>query len=263
MTELDVFSRSIKDFFTFDMLKIALVPLLITIFVVYLMFFTAADYGISSLQEVAKASQNGQEVIIDPNAPVYYEWAANSTIFLFQYSVTSWLAIFLIYTIGSLLMLQVSVIFTLALIGFFVPMILGIIHKRHYSHLNLHGHGNLISPLIELVKSGSIMILLYVVFIPLYFIPFINVLAFSFPLYYFFHKLLNHDVSSTILSEDEYEQIYKKNANSFRLRTLFLYLVSLIPFITLFTAVFYVIYLGHAYFIKLEKLNLKIENKNQ
>ncbi|MGM0520001.1 MAG: EI24 domain-containing protein [Campylobacterota bacterium] len=262
MNELDIFSRSIKDFFTFKMLKIALVPLLVTIFIVYLMFFTAADYGISSLQEVAKASQNGQEVVIDPNAPVYYEWAANSTIFLFQYSITSWLAIFLIYTIGSLLMLQVSVILTLALIGFLVPMILKIVHKRHYSHITLHGHGNLLSPVVELFKSGFIMILLYIVLIPLYFIPLINVIAFSFPLYYFFHKLLNHDVSTEILSDDEYEQIYKKNANSFRLRTLFLYIVSLIPFITLFTAVFYVIYLGHAYFIKLEKLRLKLENKS-
>jgi hypothetical protein len=33
----------------------------------------------------------------------------------------------------------------------------------------------------------------------------------------------------------------------------------MIPFATLFTAVYYIIYLGHSYFVKLEELN-KIEN---
>ena len=263
MNEVDIFIKSIKDFFTPKVLKIALIPLIVTMIIVYMMFFTAADYGISSLQEVAQASQNGQEVVVDPNAPFYYDWAANSIIFLFQYSITSWLAMFLLYTVGSLLMLQVSVILTLAIIGFLTPMIISVIHKRHYSHLELHGHGNLVSPLVELVKSGFFMIVLYIVLIPLYFIPLVNILAFSFPLYYFFHKLLNHDVASTILSEAEYDEIYKKSATGFRLRTLFLYVVSLIPFITLFTAVFYIIYLGHAYLVRLDRLNsnLKIENK--
>jgi len=31
----------------------------------------------------------------------------------------------------------------------------------------------------------------------------------------------------------------------------------MIPFITLFTAVFYIIYLGHGYFIKLDEMNKK------
>jgi hypothetical protein len=105
------------------------------------------------------------------------------------------------------------------------------------------------------------MIILFIVLIPVYFVPVLNVIAFSLPLYYFFHKLLNFDVSSTILSKQEYKEIYKKEGNSFRLRTLFLYFISMIPFATLFTAVYYIIYLGHAYFIKLDEISKLDINK--
>ncbi|MGA1941340.1 EI24 domain-containing protein [Arcobacter sp. YIC-310] len=254
MNEIDILSRSLKDFLTPKMLKIALVPLIVTMILIYSLFFAAADFGITALQQAAEASQNGQEVIIDENAPFYFVWATYLIVFLFKYSFTSWIAAFLLYTIGSIIVLQASVILTLVVIGFLTPMILGVVHKRHYSHLTLHGHGSLLSPLWVLFKSSLMMILLFILLIPVYFIPLLNIIAFALPLYYFFHKLLNHDVASTLLSEEEYKKIYKKEANAFRGRTLFLYLVSMIPFITLFTAVFYIIYLGHAYLIKLEKL---------
>ena len=225
----------------------------------YILFFTAADFGISSLQEVATASQNGQEVIIDENAPFYFVWMTYLIVFLFKYSFLSWMAGFLLYTIGTVVVLQISVIFSIVIIGFLTPMILKILHKKHYSHLKLNGYGTIISSIWILIKSFSMMILLFILLIPVYFIPVLNMIAFSFPLYYFFHKLLNFDVSSTILTKEQYKIIYEKDSAAFRLRTLFLYFISMIPFATLFTAVYYIIYLGHAYFIKLEELN-KIEN---
>ena len=64
MNEIEVIFKSIKDFFTSSMLRIALVPLIITMVILYMMFFAAADFGITALQEVAAASQSGQEVVI-------------------------------------------------------------------------------------------------------------------------------------------------------------------------------------------------------
>ena len=164
------------------------------------------------------------------------------------------------------MILQASVILSIIIIGFLTPMILGILHKRYYSHLELNGYGTLFSSLWELFKSLSMMVLLFLILIPVYFVPVLNIIAFALPLYYFFHKLLNFDVSSTILTKEQYKEIYKKEANSFRLRTLFLYLVSIIPFATLFSAVYFIIYLGHSYFIQLDKLEKnpnKQEEKNQ
>ena len=259
MNEVEIILKSVKDFFSSSMLKIALVPLIITMIVLYILFFTAADFGISSLQEIATASQNGQEIIIDENAPFYFIWMTYLIVFLFKYSFTSWIAGFLLYTIGTVIVLQASMIFSIIIIGFLTPMILGILHKKYYSHLQLHEYETLPLSIWVLVKSFFMMIFLFLILIPVYFIPVLNVIAFSLPFYYFFHKLLNFDVSSTILSAEQYKIIYEKEANNFRLRTLFLYFISMIPFATLFTAVYYIIYLGHAYFIKLEELT-KIEN---
>ncbi|MGE4383721.1 MAG: EI24 domain-containing protein [Arcobacter sp.] len=266
MNEIEIIFKSVKDFFTSSMLKIALIPLFITMLILYSMFFAAADFGITNLQEIAQASQNGQEVVIDENAPFYFVWFTYLIVFLFKYSVTSWLAGFLLYTIGTVLILQASVILSIIIIGFLTPMILGILHKRYYSHLELNGYGTLFSSLWELFKSLSMMVLLFLILIPVYFVPVLNIIAFALPLYYFFHKLLNFDVSSTILTKEQYKEIYKKEANSFRLRTLFLYLISMIPFATLFSAVYFIIYLGHSYFIQLDKLKKnpnKQEEKNQ
>ncbi|MAD42699.1 MAG: hypothetical protein CL623_09965 [Arcobacter sp.] len=254
MSEVDIFSKSVKDFLTSDMLKIALIPLIVTMIFLYILFFTAADFGITALQEIAQASQNGEEIVIDESAPFYFVWATYVIIFLFKYSFTSYIAGFLLYTVGTIVVLNVSVILTIIVIGFLTPIILNKIHKKHYSHLTLHGHGTLLSPLWVLFKSLLMMLFLFILFIPLYFVPLINIIAFSLPLYYFFHKLLNYDVSSTILSQEEFKTIYKTEANTVRLRTLLLYFISMVPFITLFTAVFYIIYLGHGYFVKLEEM---------
>lgn len=262
MNEIEIILKSVKDFFTSSMLKIALIPLIVTMIILYMLFFAAADFGITSLQEIAAASQNGQEVVIDENAPFYFVWATYFIVFLFKYSFTSWIAGFLLYTIGTVIVLQASVILSIVVIGFLTPMILNILHKRYYSHLTLHGHGSLLAPLWVLLKSALMMILLFIVLIPVYFVPVLNIIAFALPLYYFFHKLLNFDVSSTILSKDEYKIIYQKEGSSFRLRTLFLYFISMIPFATLFTAVYYIIYLGHAYFIKLDEIS-KLEVKKE
>ena len=116
MNEIEVIARSIKDFFTSEMLRIALVPLIITMIILYMLFFAAADFGITSLQEIAEHSQNGEEIIIDESAPFYFVWATYLIVFLFKYSFTSWIAGFLFYTIGTVIVLQVSVILSIVVI---------------------------------------------------------------------------------------------------------------------------------------------------
>ena len=89
MNEIEMIFKSIKDFFTSSMLRIALVPLIITMVILYMMFFAAADFGITALQEVAAASQNGQEVVIDENAPFYFVWATHLIVIRFDNQETA------------------------------------------------------------------------------------------------------------------------------------------------------------------------------
>ena len=119
------------------------------------------------------------------------------------------------------------------------------------------GYSNIATALLAVLKWALIMLLLFFLFIPLYFIPLINIIAFNFPLYYFFHKMMTFDVASTICTKEEDAVIKFRNANELRLKTLGLYLISLIPFAVFFGAVFYVIYLGNTYFVETRKLRLE------
>ncbi|RXJ65629.1 hypothetical protein CRV08_14770 [Halarcobacter ebronensis] len=260
MLEGEIIAQSVKDFFTKPMLKIAVVPLLLTLIIMLSLFYLAAGYGFDSLQIYIQQTQNGQDVFVDEQAPFYFVWMTTLMAFLFKYSITSWLVGFLVYTVGTLFIMMFSVFITVIIIGFLTPMILGILHQRHYQELPINGFGTMMTPLFIAVKSFLIMIGLFFLFIPLYFIPLVNILAINFPFYYFFHKMLNHDVASTILTDEQYAIIHHKKANAFRFRTLFLYFLSLIPSLMLFTAVFFVIYLGHAYFLELRSLNKKENN---
>lgn len=250
MKEIDILIRSIKDFFSSYMLKIAFVPLFLTMLILYILFFGAATYGLESLQSLSEAYASGAKPIVDENAPFYYHWFA----YLLQYSFVSWIVGFLLYTLGSIFIFHISLVFTLVIIGFLTPLIVSKLHKTYYSKLEIKPFGTLTNATTNALKAFFVMILLYILFVPLYFIPLLNLIAFYIPLYYFFHKMLNFDVASTVLNKEEYELIYKQNSGYFRIKTFILYLLSTVPFISLFLAVFFVIYLSHSYFIKLEEL---------
>jgi len=255
MNEVDIITKSVKDFFSSKMLKIALIPLILSMIILYLIFFGLADFTIEALKNIAQTTaKDALEVLIDENAPFYFAWATYFIAFLFKYSITSYLAGILFYTFGAIFVFHIAIIVTLFIIGFLSANIVQNLHKKDYSHLKLKPFGNITNTIINSLKAIFVMILLYILFIPLYFIPILNVIALYLPLYYFFHKLLNFDVGSTILSKDEYQKIYIANSSYFKFRTLALYFLSMLPFITLFVAVFYVIYLSNIYFIKLDRL---------
>jgi fatty acid desaturase len=108
------------------------------------------------------------------------------------------------------------------------------------------------------------MLFLLIILFPLYFIPVLNIFILNIPFYYFFYKLLNFDITSTLMTKQEEAIIRVKSGNAFHFRTIVLYLISMIPFIVLFATVFYVIYLGHGYMLELKKLReyKKIEDTN-
>ncbi|MFT7860550.1 MAG: EI24 domain-containing protein, partial [Sulfurimonas sp.] len=174
--------------------------------------------------------------------------------FLMSSAVTSWIATFLVYTIGSLMMLYFSIFVALIVIGFLTEIILKELQRRHYPDVDMIGHSNFIEAIFLAIKWAVIMILLFIVCIPLYFIPVVNIIAFNFPLYYFFHKMINYDVSSTICTKAEAYKIRLIHGGTLRLKSLILYLISLIPFVIFFATVFFVIYLGHSYFLEVRRM---------
>lgn len=256
MNEFEILNRSVKDFFTKPMLKIALYPLVITLIVLYISFFVVADNVISSLEDSTiniKQTQvenfNGQESVTTIDESYSGEHIID---YLLSNPITSGILSFLIYTVGSMFIMMFSLFVALIIIGFLTPMILSKIRDIHYPDVKFDGYGNMANSVGVLVKSIFVMIGLFIVLIPFYFIPLINIIVINIPFFYFFHKMLNFDVASTVMSEDKAVLIKHKYKNILRIKSLGLYLISMIPFVALFTTVFFVIYYGHTYISKMK-----------
>ena len=258
MSEIKIFGKSVDDYLTKEILGLILYPLLGSALVLYLAFFSAASFGLDALKnaqiqiEQHQTQINNGEVI---ETNTHESYTGNSILdFLLKYTVTSWIVSFLVYTVGLFAIGYLSIFVSLIIIGFLTPKILAIIHKRHYATLPIQSNFSVLDGIGKIIKTALIMILLLIVLIPFYFIPLVNIIAINLPFYYFFHKMLHFDIASTITSKEQFVQIYYMDKGNMRLRTIFLYVISLIPFVAFFISVFYIVYLGHVYFTKLQQL---------
>ena len=255
-SENSILSLSLKDLFTAKMIKYSLLPFILSMIILYILFFVVAGIGLDSLgsMQVSQTQTTIQNGI--PHTDTFQATLEGTAViqWLMSSAITSWIATFLVYTIGSFLTLYFSIFIALIIIGFLTPVILKELQHRHYPDVEMIGHSNLLEGLFLTIKWALTMVLMFIVFIPLYFIPLVNIVAFNLPLYYFFHKMMTYDVGSTICTKEEDMKIKFFHATTLRLKTLGLYLISLIPFVVFFASVFYVIYLGHSYFIETRKL---------
>ena len=256
MNDIKIFKNSLRDLLTPKMLKYSLLPFLISMVVLYILFFIVAGVGLDMLGTLnVESSQTTLENGV-PHTENFSAILEGTAIikFLMSYTVTSWIASFLVYTVGTFLTLYISIFVAVIVVGFLTPFILKELQRLHYNDVKMVGYSNFAETLFLVFKWAFTMFLLFFLFIPLYFIPFLNIIAFNFPLYYFFHKMMHFDIASNLLTREENREIRYKNLTRFRMQSVVLYFISLIPFAVFFGAVFYVIYLGNSYFLELRKL---------
>ena len=158
MFDLKLLKLSIEDYFTKDMLKLIVYPLFGSILVMFILFFTVADIGLSSLEETQIQIQTHQTLI--ENGQVHEEtttqsYTGNSILdFLLRYTITSWIVSFLVYTIGLFAVSYLSIFISLIIVGFLTPKILAIVHKRHDKNLQLEmGYDSIINSIFTLIKT--------------------------------------------------------------------------------------------------------------
>jgi len=246
----DIWILSVRDFFTKKMLTYAFAPFIVTMVVLYALFFSAADAGLDALKESTihvEKSQSLQENGVTHTESSDETYSGGSAVleFLMRYSITSWLVSFFLFTVGGMLIFVVSIFTAILVIGFLTPGILAEVQRRHYPELTLEGHGNAFATLVHSLKYIAVTLLLLVALVPLYFVPLLNIVAINLPFYYLFHKFYLLDVGTTALLKEEYRRMMYFNGNQVRITTLLLYLISMIPFAALVTPVFNVIVLGH------------------
>jgi len=248
-TEADIVALSIKDFFSKDILKFAILPFIITMFIVYSLFFGAASAALNSFDEVYIEQTTTTQGSSFSNEDTFVD---NISSFFLKSAAISWIVNILVYSIGAVAMVYVSIFISLIVIGFLTPYILAKIRDKHYSNIKFYGNISILGTIIYLIKTIFIVVILFLALIPFYFIPVVNIFAINLPFYYLFHKMLNFDVGTTILNTSDLKEFQKENTKKLRLRTLKLYLLSMIPFMSLILPVYYVVYIGHGYFSTIE-----------
>jgi len=249
-TEQNLLTLSIKDFLSPQMLKYALLPFIFPMIIMYTLFFLLASAGLDALGSLEVSSTQTTIENGIPHTESLQAHLEGSAIikFLMSHAITSWIATFLVYAIGGFFTLYLSIIVAILVLGFLTPFVLKELQLRHYRDVEMIGYSNVFTALLSVLKWAVIMLLLFILFIPLYFIPLVNIIAFNFPLYYFFHKVMTYDIATNVCTKDEDYLMKYRFGTGLRLKTLGLYLISLIPFAVFFGAIFYVIYLGHTYF---------------
>ncbi len=250
--------QSIQDGFRREFLKFILLPFIVASVVSYLAIFLGLDSALDSLNAYIHTEQtvvhNG--TIQSKSEDIMIEGANEVSFFtkLLATIASSSFFSFMLFGIGAFFALFISIFLTVIIIGFLTPYILKELQKIYYHDVEMIGFGGVFDSLIVTLKYAAIMILLFILFIPLYFIPVVGVVALNFPLFYFFHKMMHYDIASNICTKEEFAIIKQRYAVELRIKSLLLYLFSMLPFVILFASVFYVIYLGHTYFQKVRSI---------
>ncbi|RLA75019.1 MAG: hypothetical protein DRG78_20915, partial [Epsilonproteobacteria bacterium] len=138
-SETAVLSLSIKDLFTSKMIKYSILPFIFSMIIMYVLFFMVAGFGLDQLGSMdVQSSQTTIENGISHTESFEATLEGTALIqFLMSSAITSWIATFLVYTIGTFLTLYFSIFVALIVIGFMTPMILKELQARHYQDVDM------------------------------------------------------------------------------------------------------------------------------
>ncbi|MEA1982639.1 MAG: hypothetical protein U9N39_03750, partial [Campylobacterota bacterium] len=110
-SENSTLSLSLKDLFTGKMIKYSLLPFILSMIVLYFLFFIVAGMGLDALgsmnvETTSTTMQNGV-----PHTDSFSATLEGTALiqWLMSHAITSWIASFLVYTIGSFLTLYLSI----------------------------------------------------------------------------------------------------------------------------------------------------------
>lgn len=255
--EWSVLLKSLKDYGSRELLKFALLPFLVSAFLLFGLFWGAADMGLDALDglsvEYHHQSQSVENGELSTELVHIKEEGMSALRAVLGSTVGVWVISLFVYGLGAVVVGMVSIYTALVVVGFLTPWIVRAVHKKGWEHIALEGSGTLLGALGMLLKQTAVMVGLFIVLIPLYFVPLVNVIAFNVPLFYFFHRMLHYDVASEMMRPEQRAVITLHTKGRLRFRSLLLYLLSMLPFVWLFIPVFYIVYVANGYFSALEQ----------
>ncbi|EGO3166641.1 hypothetical protein IT715_000787 [Campylobacter coli] len=229
---------AIKDFFTLQFLKFALIPL---VFSFILMVFLAV-FGFSALLNYFNSLFSVGEDSF---------WAWFYALHFVQILITLISVLF-----SGFVIIFASVFLALFITSFLTPLIVKQINNKYYHH-EVQNISNMYI-IFEIFKIFLKFIGIFLLCTLALFLPFINLFVYYLAFYYLFHKLLMLDITSTILDKESFKNFHSDfSPLEFKFSTLCFYLLSSVPLLGLFLQVFFVIFLTHLAYQKILKLKAK------
>jgi len=216
MQKKSIFSLSFSDFFTKEFLLLAILPFVVS---------AGLFFGLYA-------------ILVD--VPIV-EGSFFTNIFTNLISM-------ILYALGGIASVMLSLLSALVIIGFLTPYAVAIVHKRHYSEIKCDASITIMQSLIFLAKTFATFFILLILFTPLYFIPAVNALALQALFFYLFHTLLVFDVGTNIFNSSEYKIFKKKKYFTIIITNFVLFLLSQIPMVGLLIPLFTVIVITHISF---------------
>ena len=241
MIKTGLIKKSIADFLSPKLLSISVAPFLVTF---ALLLFAYFGFGAEFIDSFKTSMDAGIVPFLDPQK-------YPTITYILTLGFFKWFFFIFFYLLFSLLLILFSVIIATIVIGFFTPLIVRIIQKRHYKEFMIDNSDFTLGfTIFHFVKTFAVFGLLFLIALPFLFIPAVNFIALGIPFYYLFHNFLVLDVGSSINSKEEFKALTKENKLLFRSTTLSLYGFSLIPFVGILFQVLFVIILSHQFFTK-------------
>ncbi|WP_456401711.1 EI24 domain-containing protein [Hydrogenimonas sp.] len=254
-----LFAKALSDFFTTRFLTLSTAPFIITMILAFAFLYYLSGEFFDMLNVAAQVSQNPDAAAAQNElAQFAKEYPILATIlgsFIFKAIAGT-----LLYVIGGGFAVLVSVILAVIIIGFFTPYIVAEVQKRHYPQIERKATVSIGAYLLFMLKQLGLFLLFFLVSLPFYFVPLLNIVAMNAPFYFLFHRLLTRDVAGEILDEQEQRILFREAKWRIATTTMILYLLSLIPAVGILGQVFFVLVLAHQFFQEAARLrNARLE----
>ncbi|EAC1803614.1 EI24 domain-containing protein [Campylobacter coli] len=236
---MKILRLAIKDFFTLQFLKFALIPLTFS----FILMIFLAIFGFSALLNYFNSLFSVGEDSF---------WAWFYALHFVQILITLISVLF-----SGFVIIFASVFLALFITSFLTPFIAKEINQKYY-HYNNTNEVSTLKTIFEIFKIFIKFIGILLLCTLALFLPFINIFVYYLAFYYLFHKLLMIDVTSTILDKESFKNFHSDfSPLEFKFSTLCFYLLSSVPLLGLFLQVFFVIFLTHLAYQKILKLKAK------
>lgn len=150
--------------------------------------------------------------------------------------------------LGVLLGSYLILLFAMIITGFMTDSLVKAVHDKHYPNVDYQGHGSMTGMIGKLLWFGFLLLLLFIVTIPMLFIPLVNIVWFWLLGFLFFRYSVVLDVGQVILPESLFNEVKPISNWSPTLAVGALFMLSTFPLVGLFVPVLAVIALSHHYF---------------